>query len=97
MLLHVHRSHKAYYGRAKVGEEGDYIPMVHCHHQTDSCIKMGSDESHFNASLIVRDKITRQYLQTKTFVKRKKSQCVLTSLMCLLLFFSLMSLLLLLV
>ena len=20
----------------------------HCHHQTDFCIKMGSDESHFN-------------------------------------------------
>ena len=66
-----------------------------CHHQTDSCIKMGSDESHFNASLIVRDKITRQCLQTTTFVKRKKSRSVLTSLMCLLLFFSLMSLLLL--
>ena len=28
---------------------------IHCHHQSDSCIKMGSDESHFNASLIVRD------------------------------------------
>ena len=27
----------------------------HCHYQNDSCIKMGSDESHFNASLIVRD------------------------------------------
>ena len=21
---------------------------LHCHHQSDSCIKMGSDESHFN-------------------------------------------------
>ena len=21
---------------------------LHCHHQNDSCIKMGSDESHFN-------------------------------------------------
>ena len=31
---------------------------VHCHHQNDSCIKMGSDESHFNVSLIVRDKVT---------------------------------------
>ena len=31
----------------------------------DSCIKMGSDESHFNVSLIVRDKFTRQYPQTK--------------------------------
>ena len=33
----------------EVGEEGDYIPR--CHHQNDSCIKMGSDESHFNVSV----------------------------------------------
>ena len=33
---------------------------LHCYHQDDSCIKMGSDESHFNVSLIVRDKVTRQ-------------------------------------
>ena len=32
---------------------------IHCHHQDDSCIKMGSDERHFNVSLIVRDKVTR--------------------------------------
>ena len=37
-----------------------YISL-HCHHQNDSCIKMGSDESHFNVSLIVRDKVTRQF------------------------------------
>ena len=24
-----------------------------------TCIKMGSDESHFNVSLVVRDKVTR--------------------------------------
>ena len=27
---------------------------LHCPHQNDSCIKVGSDESHFNVSLIVR-------------------------------------------
>ena len=32
------------------GEEGYYISL-HCHHQNDSCIKMGSDESHFNVSV----------------------------------------------
>ena len=37
-----------------------------CHHQNDFCIKMGSDESHFNVSLIVRDKVTRQCPQTTT-------------------------------
>ena len=24
---------------------------LHCHHQNDSCIKMGRDESHFNVSV----------------------------------------------
>ena len=24
---------------------------LHCHHRSDSCIKMGSDESHFNVSV----------------------------------------------
>ena len=23
---------------------------LHCHHQNDTCIKVGSDESHFNVS-----------------------------------------------
>ena len=31
------------------------------------CIKMGSDESHFNVSLIVRDNVTRQCPHTTTF------------------------------
>ena len=34
----------------EVGEEGQsflYLSL-HCHHQDDSCIKVGSDESHFN-------------------------------------------------
>ena len=39
-----------------------------------TCIKMGSDESHFNVSLIVRDKVTRQCPQTTTFLKRKESR-----------------------
>ena len=32
----------------------------HCHHQSDSCIKMGSDERHVNVSFIMRNKVTRQ-------------------------------------
>ena len=35
---------------------------------------MGSDESHFNVSLTARDKVTRQCLQTTTFLKRKESE-----------------------
>ena len=32
------------------GREIIYLPL-HCHHQNDFCIKMGSDESHFNVSV----------------------------------------------
>ena len=46
------------------GEYGGGPGELHCHHQNDSCIKMGSDESHYNVSLIVRDKATRQCPQT---------------------------------
>ena len=49
----------------EVGGEGEILYLsLHCHHQNDSCIKMGSDESHFNVSLIVRAKVTRQCPQT---------------------------------
>ena len=37
------------------GREIIYLSL-HCHHQNDSCIKTGSDESHFNVSLTARDK-----------------------------------------
>ena len=47
---------------------------LHCDHQKDSCIKVGSDESHFNVSLIMRDKVTRQCPQTTTFLNRKGSR-----------------------
>ena len=35
-----------------------------------TCIKMGSVESDFNVSLIVRDKVTRQCPQTTTFEEK---------------------------
>ena len=34
------------------------------------CIKIGSDESHFNVSLIVRDKVTRQCPETTIFEEK---------------------------
>ena len=43
---------------------------LHCHHQNDSCIKMGSSESHFNVLLIVEDKVARQCPQTITFEEK---------------------------
>ena len=45
--------------------------LLHSHDQKDFCIKVGSDESHFNVPLVVRDKVTRQCPQTTTFVKRR--------------------------
>ena len=43
---------------------------LHSHRQNDSCIKMGNDESHFNVSLIARDKVTRQSPQTTGFEEK---------------------------
>ena len=35
----------------EVGKREIIYLSLHCHHQNDSCIKMGSDESHFNVSV----------------------------------------------
>ena len=35
----------------EVGEREIIYLSIHCHHQNDSCIKMGSDEIHFNVSV----------------------------------------------
>ena len=51
MVLNVHRNHKAYQGRGKGGGREIIYLSLHCHHQNDSCIKMGSGESHFNVSV----------------------------------------------
>ena len=42
----------------EVGKREIIYLWLHCHYQNDSCIKMGSDERHFNVSLIARDKVT---------------------------------------
>ena len=61
MVLNVHRNHKAYYnirdrekggkGVWRWGEREIIYLSLHCHHQNDFCIKMGSDERHFNVSV----------------------------------------------
>ena len=67
MVLNVHRNKEAYEGRGE-GVEGGwgggggeiiYLSLL-CHYQNDSCIKMGSDESHFNVLWLLRDNVTRQ-------------------------------------
>ena len=55
MVLNVHRNLKL----IRDGEKGVWrwgkreiiYLSLHCHHQNDFCIKMGSDESHFNVSV----------------------------------------------
>ena len=55
MVLNVHRNRAAYLGRGEGGEGGMEVGVgiyisLHFHYQNDFCIKMGSDESHFNVS-----------------------------------------------
>ena len=57
--------------------------LLHCHHQNDFCIKVGSDESHFNVSLIVRDKVTRQCPQTTTFEEKGELKQIRTEVLLL--------------
>ena len=61
MVLNVHRNRtvrlirdgqKEGRGYGGVGGGGEIIYLsLHCHHQNDVCIKMGSDEGHFNVSV----------------------------------------------
>ena len=60
------------------GEREIIYLSLHCHHQNDSCIKMGSDESHFNVSLIVREKVTRQCPQTTTSEEKREPKRIRT-------------------
>ena len=55
MMLNVHRTirlirdgEKGGKGVWRLGEREIIYLSLHCHHQNDFCIKVGSDESHFN-------------------------------------------------
>ena len=64
MVLNLHRNHKAYGSDGGGGGGGGGIIYLsqHCHHQND----LHNDESYFNVSLIMRNKVTRQCPQTTT-------------------------------
>ena len=51
---------------------------LHCYHQNDSCIKMGSNESRFNVSLNVMGKVTRQSPQNTTVKKEGEPKLIQT-------------------
>ena len=61
-------------GRGGGGKKEIIYLSLHCHRQDDSCIKSGSDESHFNVSLIVRDKVTRQCPGAQTTTIEEKGE-----------------------
>ena len=64
-----------------MGEEGMemgekeiiYLSLL-CHHQNDSCIKMGSDESHFNVSVGSEDKVTIKTVSTNHNLFEEKGE-----------------------
>ena len=87
MVLNVHINHKAYQGQREGGKgvwrvgggKREIIHLsLHCHHQNDSCTKVGSNESHFNVPLIVRDKVTRQRPQPTTFEEKGEPKQIRT-------------------
>ena len=84
MVLNVLRNHKVirdgekgegwekgeiiYVGRW--GEREIIYLSLHCHHQNDTCIKMGSDESHFNVS-VGSDGQSHKTVSTNLFEERR--------------------------
>ena len=59
----------------EVEGEGDYYIYLslHCHHQNDFCIKVGSDESYLNVSLFgtkSQDSVHRPQLLKRSFFDR---------------------------
>ena len=62
----------------EVGERYIIYLSLHCHHQNDSCVKMGSDENHFNVSIEVMDKVTRQCPQTTIFEEKGEPKRIRT-------------------
>ena len=62
----------------RLGEREIIYLSLHCRHQNDSCIKMGSDESHCNVSLIVRGKVKTQCTQTTTFEEKGEPKRIRT-------------------
>ena len=77
MVLNVHRNHKRLIRDGEKGGKGVWRwgrGRLYTYRYTVTtrmtCIKMGSDGSHFNVSLIVRDKVTRPCPQTTTFEEK---------------------------
>ena len=60
-------------GGLERGEKEIIYLSLHCHHQNDSCIKMGSDESHFNVSVGSDGQSHKTVSTNHNLLKRKDS------------------------
>ena len=82
MVLNVHRGLLGTGDMGGKGYGGGGRGRVYTYRYTVTtrmtCIKMGSDERHFNVSLIVRDKVTRQCPQTTTFEEKGEPKRIRT-------------------
>ena len=58
----------------EVGGRDIIYLSLHCHHQNDSCVKMGSDESHFNVSVGNDGQSHKTVSTNHNFLKRKESR-----------------------
>ena len=61
----------------EVGVEIIYLSL-HCDHRNDLCIKVGSDESHFNVFITARDRVTKQCLQTTILEEKEEPKRIRT-------------------
>ena len=56
------------------GKRGRLYLSLHCHHQNDSCIQMGSDESHFNVSLICEGQNQKTMSRDHNFWRGRRAE-----------------------
>ena len=56
------------------GRKGRLYLTLRCHHQNDSCIKMDSDESHFNVSVAGSDGQSHKTVSTNHNLFEEKGE-----------------------
>ena len=54
------------------GGRGRLYLTLYCQHENDSCIKMGSSDSHFTVSLIVKGRVTNIVSINHTFLRERR-------------------------
>ena len=60
----------------EVGEREIMYLSLHCHHQNDFCIKMGSDESHFNVSVGSDGQSHKKVSTNHNFWRERRAEAV---------------------